>query len=447
VSAGTSPLGAAQRVERARRIGVTFGRVYLGIKAHQFIARRLRPPDMAERWSHFHRGSAESIYRTAVDLRGLILKGCQFLGARADVLPHEYVEVLSRLQDRVPPQPFSVVRRVVERELGAPLERTFHAFSEAPIASASLAQVHEARLGSGERVAVKVQYPEIAAQVRGDLANLRALFRAVDWLEGEFDLMPLVDELGRYVPRELDFENEGRNAENVARLLAQRSDVRVPGIVWKHTTRRVLVMEFCEGIKISDVAALRAAGVDPDRLARTLIESFAEQILTHGFFHADPHPGNLLVEPEGPRLVLLDFGLAKDLPPRFREGVLGFLVALLRGDAADMAGALLALGFETRDGSADSLRDVAEVILDAGNEVRARGSLDPETLRRVREELPARIRANPVIRMPHHLVLLGRVLGLLSGVSRSLEARVDLLRVLAPFAFGTARTAPPHPEP
>jgi predicted unusual protein kinase regulating ubiquinone biosynthesis (AarF/ABC1/UbiB family) len=145
--------------------------------------------------------------------------------------------------------------------------------------------------------------------------------------------------------------------------------------------------------------------------------------------------------------VLLDFGLAKDLPPRFREGVLAFLVAMLRGDASAMAESLLALGFETRDGSAGSLREVAEVILAASSEVRARGALDPETLRRMREDLPARIRANPVIRMPHHLVLLGRVLGLLSGVSRSLDARVDLVRVLAPFAFGTAQSAPPHPEP
>ena len=130
------------------------------------------------------------------------------------------------------------------------------------------------------------------------------------------------------MPRELDFESEGRNAETIARLLADRDDVRVPEILWEHTTRRVLVMEFMEGTKITDVAALRAAGVDPNRVLEILAEVYCRQVLTHGFFHADPHPGNILVQPQGPRLVLLDFGLSKDLPPRFREGVVAFTRAL-----------------------------------------------------------------------------------------------------------------------
>src|SRR5208337_275128 len=209
-------LSAGERIYRARRVGTTFGRIYLGIKANQFIARRLRPPDMRERWSRFNRTSAESIYDAAVDLRGLILKGCQFLGSRADVLPREYVEVLSRLQDRVPPKPLSVVKDVVERELDRSLGSVFRKFSARPIASASLAQVHEAELIDGQRVAVKVQYPEIDALVRSDLANLRVLFRAVGVFERELDLMPLLDELGAYLPRELDFVNEGRNTETVA---------------------------------------------------------------------------------------------------------------------------------------------------------------------------------------------------------------------------------------
>ena len=159
----------AQRVYRARRISTTFGRIYLGAKAHRFIARRLQPADMDERWSRFHRTSAESVYQTAIDLRGLILKGCQFLGSRADVLPREWVEVLSRLQDRVPPKTFATARRTVERELGAELSDVFDEFSKRPIASASLAQVHRARLKNGQPVAVKIQYPEIERLIRGDL--------------------------------------------------------------------------------------------------------------------------------------------------------------------------------------------------------------------------------------------------------------------------------------
>lgn len=440
-------LPLAERVQRARRIGLTFARVYLGIKTHQFLERRLRPSDMPARWSEFHRASARSIYEAAVELRGLILKGCQFMGSRADVLPREYVEQLSKLQDRVPPHPFPVIRRLVEDELGAPLASVFEAFSERPLAAASLAQVHEARLHDGRRVAVKVQYPEIEALVRSDLANLRALFRAVGVLERDLDLMPLIDELGTYVPRELDFVNEAHNAEAVARLFAHRADVVVPEIVWEHTTRRLLVMEFMDGIKITDVETLRGAGVDLEHVARTLVECFCEQILQHGFFHADPHPGNLLVQPDGPRLVLLDFGLAKDLPPDFRKGVLDFVAALLQGRVESMAHALAELGFETRDGRDESLRDVAEVILRVGIELRKNASLDPQTVARLREEIPARVRANPVVRIPHHLVLLGRVLGLLSGVSSSLGAKIDMLRTVAPYVVGAPGVAPSPPPP
>ncbi|NNL66393.1 MAG: AarF/ABC1/UbiB kinase family protein [Myxococcales bacterium] len=435
-------LSLPRRLERARRISATFGRIYLGIKANQVLARRLDEATMRKRWSRHHRESARAIHRTALDLRGLILKGCQFLGSRADVLPREYVEVLSRLQDRVPPRPFRTVRETVESELGRPLEEVFPRFSRRPIASASLAQVHEAELPDGRRVAVKVQYPEIGALVRSDLANLRTLFRAVGFVERDFDLMPLVEELGTYVPRELDFLNEGRNAETAARNFAARVDVRVPEIVWEASARRVLVMEFMDGIKITDTEALDAAGVDRKALSRLLADCFCEQIFSHGFFHADPHPGNLLVEASaaGPRLILLDHGLAKDLPPRFREGVVAFVAAMFQEDAGTAAAALLDLGFETRDGSADSLEAVAEILLTEGRELRKRAFLDRDRARAAGHHIEEIVRKNPIVRIPSHLVLLGRVVGLLSGVGRSLGAEVNLLEVMLPYALAPPRS-------
>ncbi len=432
-------LGAVERIERARRLGVTVGRVYLGIKTNQVLARGLPREQMRQRWRRFHRDSAESVYQTAVDLRGLVLKGCQYLGARADLLPREWVEVLARLQDRVPPRSLPVIRRVVEHELGHPLESVFRRFSPQPVASASLAQVHEAVLHDGTRVAVKVQYPEIADLVRSDLSNLRALFRAIGWLERDLDLMPIVDELGRYLPAELDFLTEARNAERVAALFAGCRDVRVPRIHPEWTTGRVLVMEYVDGVKVTDRLALTAAGIDPDAVVRTLVEAWCRQVLVHGFFQADPHPGNLLVEPDGAggaRLVLLDFGLAKELPGSFREDLLVLLAAVLQRDPDAIAWPLDDLGFVTRDGSLASLATLARVGLEMLRELSASGSLGPEAMERIGERLVEQMRDDPLVRVPSHVVLLARTLGLLSGVARSLESRVDPLSIVFPYMTG-----------
>ncbi len=449
-SSGNARVRAGQRLYRARRIGTTFGRIYLGLRAHRFIENRLAPRDMDERWRKFHRTSAESIYQAAIELQGMILKGCQFLGTRADILPPAYVDVLSKLQDRVPAHPFPVVRDTVETELGGPLGDFFSFFSVEPIASASLAQVHEARLRSGERVAVKVQYPEIEALVRDDLRNLRSLFRAVEFLERDFELMPLIDELRTHVPRELNFVNEGHNAERISRFFEDRDDVTVPRIHWEHTTRKVLVMDFIDGIKITDLEGLQQAGLDPKQVSKLLIEAYCEQVLVHGFFHADPHPGNLMVQPmeDGrPRLVFVDFGLAKELPPHFRETAVRFASAMIQGDAGSMAEAMLELGFETRDGRPDSLNDIAAFILELATQFRHGVKIDKEFTERFGREVPKRIRQNPIVRIPIHLVLLGRVIGLLAGVNKLLGSKIDLARTVFPYAAGVPLPPrPPQPD-
>jgi predicted unusual protein kinase regulating ubiquinone biosynthesis (AarF/ABC1/UbiB family) len=248
------------------------------------------------------------------------------------------------------------------------------------------------------------------------------------------------------VPLELDFLNEGRNAERVAGFFAGRDDVRVPAIHWDLSSKRVLVMDYEQGIRLSDAPALRAAGVDLDRLCELLVGAYCEQILAQGFFHADPHPGNLLVQPgpQGPRLVFLDFGLAKELPEGFRTGVLDFAGALLRGDAEAMASAMQRVGFETRDGSAQGLLEIARFVLASAQRIREQSHLDRELAEKLRAELPAQIRANPLVRVPSHLVLVGRVVGLLSGLTRTLETRADLVRALLPYALGATRPRPPR---
>jgi predicted unusual protein kinase regulating ubiquinone biosynthesis (AarF/ABC1/UbiB family) len=361
----------------------------------------------------------------------MLIKVGQIMGARADIFPDEYVEVLSTLHDTVPPRPYHVIREVAEHDLGARIDRVFAEFERVPIASASLAQVHRARLHDGRDVAVKVQYPDIAEIVRVDLQNLRFLVSAANRIMRDFDFTPIIEELNANVPLELDFINEGHNAEATARNFAGHDEIVIPEIYWEYTTRRVLTMEFVEGIKVTDVAALDAAGIERQAVARLLTESYVKQIFAHGFFHADPHPGNLFIQPgpNGPRLVIVDFGLAKQLPPGFLQGFVRLTTALVTSDTAALAQSFRDLGFRTRhadDGVFEALGEAMVSRLSRNDEF----NQNRQMLLDFQQRMMRLFRENPVVRVPGEFLLIGRVMGLLSGLGAQLGSQVNLLDVL-----------------
>ena len=441
VSPGSEPvsekLGTWERLWRFATVLSLAIRVYLGYKSIQLWKRWVSSASADERYRRQDLRSARTLYRTAIKLEGLLIKACQFIATRADILPDEWVSTLSVLHDRVPPRPFELIRAQVERELGRPLGDIYAWFDPRPIASASLAQVHEARLHDGRRCAVKVQYPGIEARVHADLRNLMFVLKILAWLESNFDFRVIAREMLKYVPMELDFVNEAHNCERIGRNFAAQPDVIVPKVYWECTARRVLTMEFMEGIKITE---LEGSGIDRHQVAQKLIEVYCEQILRDGFFQADPHPGNLLVQP-GPRLVLLDFGLAKDFPPVFREGMVRLTLAILTSDSAGIVRAFGDLGFKTRDGSLEAMVKVSDLMI--GSLIRrGKAYADQDLMKEMSDELPRALRANPIVEVPGDILLVSRVMGLLSGLGKTLDSRVDMMQTMMPYALlGSANRA------
>jgi len=277
-----------------------------------------------------------------------------------------------------------------------------------------------------------VQYPGIDGIVRADLRNMTLVLRWLAKLEHDFDYRILMREALKYIPMELDFDHEADNSATMRRNFAADSGVMVPEVYREFTTRRVLTMELVEGIKVTDVDALERAGIDKHAVAQKLIEIFCDQVLRDGFFHADPHPGNILVQP-GPRIVLLDFGLAKDFPPAFRDGIVRLTFSILTSNRDGIVAAFTELGFRTRTGSPDTLLAFSDLFL--GNTIKARKAYaDKDLVEEFSEELPRAIRANPVVEVPADVLLVGRMMGLLSGLGKTLDSQVDLFATIMPYA-------------
>ncbi len=372
--------------------------------------------------------------RIAVEYKGGLIKLGQVASLRVDVLPEEVSAELAKLQDRVDAHPLDEIRGQIERELGGTLEQRFAWFSEQAIAAASLGQVHEARLPTGERVAVKVLYPGVERSVAVDLAAARVGLWLFDFVTVAA-LAPVYAQIRDSIRAEMDYEAEGRAAEEVARNLAADRELaehtRVPRIHWQATRRRVLTMEFVEGVKINDRASLAARGIDSREIALWTARAFLHQMFRDGFFHCDPHPGNLVVDDAG-RVGILDFGMHQRLGPRVLTMLRETLLATVARDPVRYARAFL---------NADMIRpeDLATV------EEIGRISFDPRYFNLTPRELAEIDMAAYVMRLrgqmkrvrsfqiPDGLVLWGRAFGLLLGLASELAPGIRPLDVVGPY--------------
>ncbi len=424
------------RFVRFVNVGQMLARVFIGYKTISFREKRKGTAWGEPRRERHHLWSARRFYEAAVQNQGLLIKTGQFLGTRPDVVPDAYVEVLSKLQDEVPPESFENIKHVIEQELGAPLSEIFAEFDEQPVASASLAQVHRAVLKDGRVAAVKVQYPGIEHIVDIDLANMSFFIGVLNKIDRSMDYRFVAEEMRKHIPLELDFINEGHNAERIAADFTGVEDIVVPKIYWEHTSRRVLTMEYIDGVKITDYAGMQRLGVDPSDIAKILVFAFAEMIVKFGFFHADPHPGNLMVLP-GPKLVLIDFGQAKELGDGFQQVLVRFTRSLLVNDNAAMGTAFRDLGFRTKKDDAEGYEQLGDAyvgrIAREMNETGA-GWAEGDAFQESYDDITKILKKNQLTAVPPELLMVGRVFGLLNGLSKTLQAKTNMLVAFAQLA-------------
>jgi ubiquinone biosynthesis protein len=420
-------------------------KLVVAYRVHELRARAMSPASGSRALQRLHERSAARLYQLCIEMRGGVLKVGQFASSRMDLLPAPYIEQLSLLQDRVPAIPIEPIAERVEQELGAPLEQHFSRFEPEPLAAASLAQVHAATPaddpdGRERQLAVKVQVPGIEEIVEIDLAALKVMAGVLqDRLLPHLDLRTVAEELERSVLVELDYRREARVAAELSSHFEADPSVRVPRVNEALSSDRVLTMERIEGQPlVACLEALEAADTDEaraelDRIFEILIRVTCAQVLEHGLFQADPHPGNYLVvaTEEGPVLALLDFGSFTRFPGELRGAYAELAAAILARDHEQVAGRLGALGFRTQDGADETLIRFAEMLMDVfrPDPTVSLAELDPRV---AFEEALALAKANPV-QVPHHFVLLGRVFAALGGLLLRFRPRINLFVLLAPY--------------
>jgi predicted unusual protein kinase regulating ubiquinone biosynthesis (AarF/ABC1/UbiB family) len=378
--------------------------------------------------------------QTAIKLGVLMIKLGQFLSSRADLLPEQALAALSSLQDEVPPEPFSHVVSVIESELGKPVDQIFRVLERKATAAASLGQVHKATLASnGAQVAVKVQRPHIEQLVGMDLSTLKFVIRVINRFvdtNGFIDLMGVYREFRRTVYEEIDYPTEANNAKRFQEMFKDDPTIYIPKIYDEYTARRVLVLEWVDGIKINDYTALEAAGVDRLEVANRTVKAYFQQFFEAGFFHADPHPGNIFVKPgtaeSGPIIEFVDFGMVGNLNKNMKKSMKDLFLSFLLRDSHALVTALSRLGFIGEGANVMALERGLALMMEQyyGMTLGEARQMDiPE----VADEISKLLYGQP-FQIPAQFAFTGRAITTLVGVATGLEPKFNFVDMATPYA-------------
>ena len=371
---------------------------------------------------------------TMLELGPTFIKVGQLFSTRADLFPREYVEELSKLQDEVPAFPYEQAVETIEGEFGRPLTEIFQFFDPTPIAAASLGQVHRAQLHSGEEVVVKVQRPGLAALFSVDLDILRGIAQYLQnhprYGRGGREWVPIYDECARILWQEIDYLNEGRNADTFRRNFRDSSEIVAPKVFWRFASPKVLTLEYLPGIKISNFEALEAAGLDRRALARIGARSYLQQLLNDGFFHADPHPGNIAVRPDG-ALIFYDFGMMGEIKPGTKEKLLETFIGVAQADSDKIIDSLTDLGAIKKGADRVPIRRSIEFIIE--NFASKPYESQSFSFAEITDDIYEMAYEQP-FRFPATFTFVLRAVSTLEGLGKSLDPSFNFMDVAQPFA-------------
>jgi predicted unusual protein kinase regulating ubiquinone biosynthesis (AarF/ABC1/UbiB family) len=371
---------------------------------------------------------------TFLELGPTFIKLGQLFSTRADLFPVEYVEELSKLQDRVPAFDYAQVEEIIERDLGKTIPELFVSFEPIPLAAASLGQVHLARLHTGEEVVVKVQRPGLQKLFTIDLEILRGIAKYFQnhpkWGGNGRDWVGIYDECCRILWEETDYIGEGQNADTFRRNFRSQDWVMVPRVYWRYSSMRTLTLEYLPGIKISHYQGLEVAGLDRQTIARQTATAYLQQLLTDGFFHADPHPGNVAVDPKTGALIFYDFGMMGRITPSTKAKLMDTLLAIAGRNADRVVSGLVDLGAISADADTDPIRRSLQYLLDNFLD----RPIEGQSISQITDDLYDIAYGQP-FRFPATFTFVMRAFSTIEGVGKGLDPDFNFMAAAQPFAF------------